>query len=676
MSYEKRSFIENKYPPVTSDFWNPKAEELWQQYTYFDEASQDLRTNIWPECMRGYLARFDLPENEGLDWPSNSDQHETDLWDATNFHSDAILNAVFTRDGNYMEMLGQKGEDQSTLNAIRDLMLSIHRRADLRGQYGKHIKQMLIYGTSAIWWQWLDEWVYKSFGPAETARRLQEEGITIDPQELTIKRAKDFQFLSREFVGPVVRTIDMYDLWLDPAGELTVDRDTPLITRFYLTPEALENSLDEDGEPKFGNLDGIEPQTLEQIFQKDSGERLNLMQDLGISPAISEGPQGKRLVPVYLFHQPVRSFEDKSKFVNTFFYVAECTGRGGSQKAKVIRVESNPHRNGKRGIYVDSYIDAPGQVTYGIGAIEKSLKAWQSKCVVAELGLAAQIASVFPAYLVRGGSLQDDNELKIAGGSFTVVKDKSGQPLSEIMQPIPAPIGTVALGQSVEQWYGQKILGQFGSLAQVAIQDPTKSIKSEKTATQINVESTTGSVMRDAIIEKLSIRSVEPLLQDFYDEARLRLNDPTITYERMGNDGVSVGSIARETLDMDRRVIATGYKALINKSQEIEQLQMALQTMAQGNAMELNPNFMLVYQEALFDLLGKLGMKNLDKIKQDPTQILLQNPQIQQQLLQLAQDPVKLQQMIAQASAPQGQPPQNDQQQQQPPANPAGPPAA
>lgn len=650
--YERRTFIESDFPAATSDFWDDKAAELWNQYKYFEEASLDLRSNIWPECARAYLCRFDLPENEGLDWATGSDLHETDIWDAVNYHTDAILNSIMPRDGNYMELISLLEEDQGILNDVRDLMMSIHRRADTRGQYGKHIKQLLIYGTSALWWRWESIEKWQGFGPAETARRLEEEGIILTPDELK-KRFKKMKFLVKQFSGPVVRTINMYDFFMDPAADLAAERDVPIVTRFYLTEQDLKAARDENGEQKFQNLEGVEPLTLEQIYNRDGDERLELLNELGLSPSANEGThsRGGRFVPVYLFHQPVREFEDGSVYEDCFFYVAE----GGKNGQQLIRVEQNPHRNGSRGIYIDTYIDAWSGTSYGIGAVEKSLKAWQEKNVVSALGLSAALSSVFPAYTVVGGFLQDDNEIKVAPGSFNLITPKHGLPDPHaFIQPLPVPTQGVGIGQQVEQWLGQKILGQFGSFGAI-MQDPTKSVSQGKTATQINVESTTGSVMRDNLIEKLSIRSLEPLMQDIYDAARQYLDDETLQFDKIQDGGVKVGLLSRDELDIDRRVLCTGYHGLVNKAREIEELQNVIQILTTGNAMEVNPNLRAVLQEAVFKLLGRLGMKNLDQYKQEPIQLILQDPQIQMQIMQLAmQGPEQIMMMMQQMQG--GQP--------------------
>ena len=214
---------------------------------------------------------------------------------------------------------------------------------------------------------------------------------------------------------------------------------------------------------------------------------------------------------------------------------------------------------------------------------------------------------------------------------------------------MPAPIGTVQLGQQVEQWYGQKIVAQFGGIAQTAVQDPTRSVKSSKTATQVNTEASTGSILRDSFVEKLSIRSLEPLFQDVYDALRQYNTDPSMTFERTVDGNSMIGLVAREELDIDRRVVATGYQGLQNRARAIEELQTIIQILTTGNAMEVNPNYLAVLDETLFRLLGYLGVRDIQKYKQDSLLLIAGHPQVQQQIMQMS---LQFAEMIAQGMPP------------------------
>ncbi|MBS1586952.1 MAG: hypothetical protein JSS82_15560 [Bacteroidetes bacterium] len=625
--YEGYGFIQNKVPAVTADYWKKPVEELGQILQYYNEASADLRQSVWPECARAYMCRRDLPEAEAMEFLDKSDLGETDIWDGINFLTDAIMSAQMPRDQSYLELLAYDSEDQGTLNDIRDLLMSIFRRADVRGQYARHVKQTLIYGTSVIWWQWQKIFRYKRFGQAETYRRLIEQGV--EPDLTTFdKDYKNFKFPEPSFNGPIVRPVDMYDFWMDPSADLNSGNDYPVIVRYYMTITDLENAIDNDGNKKYSNLEGLVPGNLDSIYSKDP-ERLEISKDLGLNP-LASGNKSVQLVPVYMFHAPVRTFDsDKSnKFVDMFFYVAESADKSGY---RLIRVEENPNKSGTRGLYVDTYIDWISGA-YGIGAVEKSVNAWQYKNVISALGLNAQVASIFPAYSVIAGALPDDSLLKLSPGCLNVINNKPGVGLNFIA-PLPVPKDTVQLGQGVEQWHGQKILGQMGAYGAI-MQDPTKSIKTAKTATQINTESTSGSVIRDNYLEKMVIRSLEPLMQDIYDAMRDYLDDPTITFEKTVNGNATLGSVDRNVVDKERKIVVTGYHGLINKAKEIEELQQALQVLTTGNALEQLPQLLPVLQELIFKLLGRLGVKNLDQYKQDPVQLLLQNPQIVQQFTQ------------------------------------------
>lgn len=614
--YEGYGFITNNIPDTESDYWKKPVEELVQQLSYYNDASADLRQNVWPECARAYLCRRDLPPMEAMEFLDQSDLGETDIWDGINFLTDAIMSAQMPRDQSYLELLAYDAEEQGSLNDVRDLLMSLFRRADVRGQYARHVKQTLIYGTSVIWWQWQKIFRYKGFDQAETYRRLTEQGVTPDPATFN-KDYRKFKFPVPVFNGPVVRPIDMYDFWMDPAADLCSGADYPVIVRYYLTKDDLQSAVDADGNPKYTNLKDLEPTNLDSVYGKDP-ERLKIVQDLGINP-LATGSAGTQVVPVYMFHAPVRAFDadKKNRFVDTFFYLAESADQSGY---RLIRVEENPNKSGTRGLYVDTYIDWINGA-YGIGAVEKSINAWQYKNVISALGLNAQVASVFPAYNVLAGSVPDDTEFKMGPGTLNVVNNKNNVGLNFIA-PVPAPKDSVGLGQSIEQWFGQKILGQMGAYGAI-LQDPTKSIKTAKTATQINTESTSGSVIRDNYLEKMVIRSLEPLMQDIYDAMRDYLDDPTITFERTMDGKATLGSIDRGTLDKDRKLIVTGYHGLVNKQQEIESMQQALQILTTGNAMEYLPQLKPVLQDLIFKLLGRLGVKNLDQYKQDPMALMM-----------------------------------------------------
>lgn len=668
--FEARNFYVGKVPPLTSDYWKPIVMELRDELQYYDEASAELRTIKWPMCARAYLCRRDLPELESMEFLDSSPYGETDIFDGVNFMTDATMNAHMPRDQSYIDLLAYDQEDQASLNDVRDLLMSLFRKADLRSQYAKHVKQTYIYGTSALWWQWRKRIAWKKFGPAETMRRLQDAGTEVNPETFQADyKGKNIKFPVTTFNGPVVRPIDIFDFWMEPTADLSCDGDYGIITRFYLTMAELEGAVDADGKPKYENLKDLVPKTLDEIYSKVP-ERLEIIKDLGMNP-LANGKQSMALVPIYLFHKPVRTFDaDKgNSYVDTFFYLAETNDQS---QYRLIRVEDNSNISGSRGIYVDTYIDMPGSA-YGIGAVEKSVNSWEYKNVVAALGLNAQVSAVFPAYSIIAGVVPNDGAVKFSPGSLTVINNKPQVGLNYIA-PMPVPQNGVQVGQQVEQWHGQKILSQMQAYGAIK-QDPTKSIKHSKTATEINTESTSGSVVRDNFLEKMCLRSLEPLIQDIYDNARESLDDPIMHFDRTTDEKTSLGQVTPDQLNKERRVIATGFHGMVNKQQEIEQLQQALQIMTTGNALEQLPNLKPVLQDLVFKLLGRLGVRNLEEYKASAIQILMQDPQVQAQIQQFVQEQAA--QMVSGAPPQPGMPSEGGMDGQpgagQPPAPPMAP---
>lgn len=665
MTYTGFQYITNKIPPCTSDYWDEPVKQLMEEHRFFNESSKELRQNLWPECIRAYMCRRELPWAPGMQFLDGSDMGETDIWDGINFLTDSIMNAQMPRDQSYLELVPYDNEEQGDLNDVRDFLMTLFRKSDIRGQYGNHVKQTLLLGTSAVRWNWQKIIAMRRFGMAETHRRLLEAGggHLVDPNTFD-KDHKKFRFPVPVFNGPLVQTVDMYDFWIDPAATLVGGPNYPIILRFFLTLEDLREAKDQEGQPKYTNLDGLVPKTLENIYNKDP-QRIQIVRELGINPLAADN-KAVRLVPVYMFHKTVRSFDSdpSNKFTDVFFYVAETAGDKGEYR--LIRVEENPNNSGSRGIFVDTYVDYL-QGGYGIGAVEKSLNAWSYKNVIAALGLNAAVASTFPAYSVIAGVMTDDQSLGLSPGSLTTIKNLPGVGLNYIA-PLPVPAQSVEIGQKVEQWFAQKILGQMQASGAMVAQDPVKSIKTSKTATQINTESTSGSIIRDSYLEKMVIRSLEPLMQDIYDSARENMDDPVIHFDKVNNGQVGGGQMGSDKLDKDRRVLLTGYHGLVNKAQEIQMLKDALEVMSQGNILEIAPQLAPVMQKTLFDLLGRMGIKNLAQFEQDPIDMMLQNPQIMNHVIANPEDVQAILKMAAQIQQMQQQQAMQQQQtaQQQP----------
>lgn len=624
---EQLEVVQADIPGMSSKFMKDFAKELYEQYQFFNNARLELTRERWPACIDAYQCVRELPEARAMDWADQGRQGETDIKDGVDFLSDALCLALLPRDETAFAVLSRRAEDQGLLNDLRDLVSSLCRRCDLRGEYAKHIKQTLILGTSAIHISWRKAWRLRQYSRAETVRRLAEiawkNGLDFDISQINLLAIRFPELVINQ---PVVKLIDMFNLLLDPTADLTNDADLPMIQVTYKTVDELKNARDEDGNPYYDQktLENITPLTLEEIYSWQS-ERHESIRAMGLNPTINMGQpqQGSRYVPVLVYHQMHRSFQGR-EFLDTYFHLA-LSGTSWHD-ARIVRAELNPNPNGGRNVFVDTYQDWIANTAYGTGVVEKSLPAYHHKNVISALTLNAQLATVFPAVTLIGGLLLDEAELELGPGGVNVIKTKGPWGPANFIAPIPAPQGGVQLGMMDQQFLGQKILGQMGAYGAI-LQDPTKTVSKSKTATQINTESTSGSVLRDNLLERMTIRTLEPLIQTIYDFARIHLEDDQIFFEKLGNSGMALGSVERDDLDQDRQIVVTGYHSFLNKAQEIDQLKEVLAILAQGNWLQSDPALMGVAQDTLFRLLGRLGVKDLEKYKRDLVDIILSTPQ-------------------------------------------------
>lgn len=635
MYFEQLEYVHSDIPK-TSDSWvqDVMGKQLWDEFYAFDMNTRDLRDKIWPGCDRAYLCYGDLPKAEAMKWVDQGKKRETDIKDGIDFMTDSIMGGVLPRDDSAFTLLSPDPDDQAELNGARDLIASLCRKADMRANIKVGLKQAFIRGTTAWRVGWQAEYRMRRFGRIETILKLKQMGR--DMGFKNVGALDKIRFPELITNAPIIVPIDMYHMFLDPFADIEEKRGIAYVYRMFKTVEDLEAAVDEDGNHLYDQeaLKEIAPWTIEEIYQLEP-KRRELIETLGVSP-IPAGSSDARYIPVLLFHKPVRTFKDdqgnKETFVDTYFYLALSRVNNGY---KVIRIQENPSDFGHKCIYAQTLSDWVSGTAYGKGIVEDALSAWNQKNVLSALTLNAQVASVFPTYNIIGDVLFQEREFKVGNGGVNIIKWKPSIGLN-FMAPIPAPAQGAQMGMQDQQWAGQKILGALGAYGAVA-QDPTKSIKTAKTATQINTESTSGSVSRDDLIERIAVHTVEPIIQNIYDQARQQLTDQMISFEVVDGANAQAGQISRSALDKDRRVVITGYHGLLNKQQEIEQMKEILGVLTTGNAAEVLANYPLLLQEVLYRLLGRLGVKNLERFKKDPMELLLENPMVRQQIMQMGQ---------------------------------------
>lgn len=634
MEINARYYVIDDLPEPGTEKAEKLTETLMNEFVMFRDARQELFENVLPACDAAFAAKRELPEGEGIDWVDTSDRGCTDVRDAVRAMSQALALGLLPRDDTALQAISTEAESQADLNDIRDLLISKLKECDLRGQIEKHCLQILIRGTSVLWVTWNRKEVGRKYDYATTVEKLLEQGaddtILNDP-----KAIKKTRFREVEYNAPEVKVLDMNDVYLDPVADVVPGELPPIIIMTYRTKDDLEDSVDLDGNKLYDQklLDELALFTNEQILSNGWNKlRLQALDHLGINPNTSSAAAGgANLIPVLIFYRPVRKF-DGEKYFRTFFEVAMTSATTG----KLIRAYENPNPAGKHCIFIDTFEDWISGTPYGTGVVEHALPALAHKNVVEALAINAQIGSVFPAVAVASDALMDERTIKIGPAAVNLVRSRPQLGLRVVEPLIPALLQSAQAGLQNSQWFGQKILSASGVYGAVQ-QDPTKNITDAKTATQINVETTSGSTMRDNLLERITTRTLEPLVNRIYEYARLYLTDDT-SFERMGHGGQrEIKTVSREMLDKDRKIVVVGYHGVQNKARELEELREILATLMQGNVLQQMPQLMPVVQETLFKLLGRLGVKNLDEYKKDPAEIILNSPVGQQMLAQAQQ---------------------------------------
>lgn len=599
----------DELPDLKSKLAEEVASALYEEWVYWRDARSVLEKEIWRACDDAYMCYRKLPKNPGMPFLDTSDLGETDIWDGINFLARSLALSLMPRDEMYLQAISQNAEDQEVQNRIRDFVTSLARKADLRGQYAKHLKQTLIRGTGAVSLDWQKVIRRKRRSLADSM--LEQVNRSVEGDYQPIKRIKREVVDEIVYNGPIIRPLDMMDVYLEPTADLSCDADIPVAVMTYKSLAELETAQDEYGEKMYGNLEGLvelSPQELTTL----NPERSRSLQVLGINPSES-GKSLAGVIPVLVFHRQHFRLGSNS-WVDTYWHIALSNT---FKQYKLIRVNENPVDEGHKMIFFDSYQDWIGSA-YGIGAVEKSLSAYNKKNVMAALGLNAAALQVFPPMAVITDLLLDDREADVSPGGYNPIKFKPAIG-TNFMAPVPINPGNAgAMAMQSQQYYGQQISGQMGAYGAI-MQDPTKSVSRAKTATQINTENTSGSVGRDDLLEQITTRSLEPLVQAMYDCSVQYLAGEDIDFERTINGSASYVKISPDELRQKRRIIVTGWHGLQNKQQEVAEMKEALSVIVQAAA--YLPNSAAYIQKVVTKMLGRLGISDLEKLGLPPEQL-------------------------------------------------------
>lgn len=662
---ERVQYYQSPFPDFKSEEGLALARHLQGQWEAWRDASSELRNIIWPAVDRAFMCKRSLPRNKGMQWTDKGDIGESDLRDAVITLAESFLLNLMPRDESWVQMIPYKAEDQPVNDRFRDYLLFKCRQDNFRGTYGRHITQTAVRGTSAIRRTWLEvQRAMSQGGPAQalfnnnpgfmvpgvTGDDMMEFLDTANFEDPNAMASPLGQMVDRAFEtiysGPSVTCMDMQDVFLEPNCKSVGNGDVPMCFLTYKTLDELHGAVDENNQPLYSNLEELIEQPLDKIWN-DSAHRRETSKMMGLNPGTSHNKAAK-YVPVMIFHRQLERFQGE-KWVDSYFYVANCTGTG---KAQIIRAHINESNKGHRSVYIDTYHDHYAESAYGTSAIEKSLPDWHKKNVFSALTLESGLREVYPTMNVVAGLLADDAKVtNIPGGyNFLSYKPQIGP---NFMAPVPSSGRGSVIGIQSMQFLGQKILGQVGAQGSSLSVDPSRNITQNKTATQINTESTGASIGQDNFLEKMSIHSLEPIVQAMADDAAQYAREELTEFVLEADGEFSVEYLTDQILRVPRKAIVTGYHGYQNKLAEIDNCNKAFIALTQGNALEyLGATGPLLLREITFKLLSRFGIKDLDRFKVSDGELILSLPEGQSAVQELSQ------QVLQQAFQATGLPPE------------------
>jgi hypothetical protein len=614
-------------PDFTSQSMQSLARRLWETKAYYEWARRPL-IEIWRQCDDAYLCYRQLPHNEGMQWTDKSDFGETDIFDGVNMLATRLSLAMMPKDDSWLTVISRQNDDPSVVSAIQAQQIWMHDRAHTRRMVARHLKQLMVRGTSALYVTWEHRERQRKLSTPEGRRRLKKLLRAGEISEKDIKKIDDVYIPVTDYVGPKIRVLDALDLYLDPSHDLTVDRKVASIVATYRRLEELKLETDRAGKPLYENLETIEPFTPTEIYMKDieGSNRIRDLNTMGVFPQ-NQGYRSDGYVPVYIFYMPYFEHEGE-KFFDTYFHLAESRqGKTG----QLIRIEQNPSEEGHQFLIKDTMVDWFGNTAYGISLVEKLLAKHNQKNVIAAITLEAALTSVFPAYNVLTGVLRDDNGVSFSPGALNeVTQNALGL---GFIAPMPVPQQGVQIGMQELRWWGEQIASGFGEWGANS-SNPSRSLSTRKTATETNIEATSGSIAIDELVEKFSV-SLQELAQLSFDLARQELEpdqDNKINYTQIkGAGSAQQGSIDWDQFVMPRDIMVSGAQGQFNRAQEIQNMTEFLKGLAQIAA--LVPNAPQLAQPVILKLANKLNIEVSDDAKLPPDVLAAQNPQVQQAVL-------------------------------------------
>ena len=199
----KLIYSENKLEPWDSDFMISLARRLSETRAYYEWARRPLM-EIWRQCDNAYLCYRELPHNEGMRWTDKSDFGATDVFDGVNMLATRLSLAMMPKDDSWLTVVSRQDDDPQIVTAIQAHQMWLHDRAHSRRMVARHLKQLMVRGTSALYVTWEHRERQRRIGTAKGRRRLKQllKAGKVDP--VAIENIDNFRESVPDYIGPKI----------------------------------------------------------------------------------------------------------------------------------------------------------------------------------------------------------------------------------------------------------------------------------------------------------------------------------------------------------------------------------------------------------------------------------------------------------------------------------------
>ncbi|MBY0545814.1 MAG: hypothetical protein K2W95_00845 [Candidatus Obscuribacterales bacterium] len=633
------------------------AKDLWDYVLYCMDHRRP-REKYVQECDQGYLCQRFVPDDLAIQLIEDGEFGESDIFDNMNLLSIRQALAVMPRNEPWLTVSSREGEADKLIQAIQDHQIFLHKRARTRRNMQRHIKQKLVRGRSAIYWEWYEDIVWRRATKREhrgaVKKFLERSGL---PKEEAAQFTRG-RYPHVSFAGPIVRPIDFYDIWMAPEEDLINNRRPAKIIRRFRTLASLGAERDDNDQQKYKPelLKKLQEMNLEEIngSQDHAGGREGSQRLFGNETVASQS--GIKLVPIYLIYLPYFEFDHegtKVQFWDTYFHLA--INRKGDNPM-LIFAEENPSDLGHNRILIDDCIDwYTPTASGGIGMVEKQLSRYHQKNFLQLLTVTQAAHSLFPAKFLLEGAFSDDEEIDFSAGALNKVQDN---PYGlDVIKDAPVSESRVILGENLLRFYADDMKASSGTDGMSTDNAARTSGGGRKTATEINRDASTGSIILDNQAENDSELLTDLCQGTFEESQRMLLPDREgmLDYERYLAGKVQQGRLEWKDFQVPRSIQVQGVSGAINRQQETDNLLQGLDVATR--VAPLDPTAVPLMHIALVSLWRRLNIPFPDELEKSPEELLATNPQIQQMALQAAMQNPELMAQLEQQMMGQQMPP-------------------